>query len=103
MIDGAKIVVWSSESSTARSASAFARKKRAREWRLAPIAEKNTKRFVRARPAGPARPRRGGPAEPQRGDPVQLLDRGARLVADRGGEVDHGLDAAQGVPEGGRV
>src|SRR4051812_39737385 len=45
------IVVWSSESSTARSASAFARKKRAREWRLAPIAEKNTKRFVRARSA----------------------------------------------------
>src|SRR3954451_19720736 len=50
-IHGEKIVVWSSESSTARSASAFARKKRAREWRLAPIAEKNTKRFVRARSA----------------------------------------------------
>src|SRR3954453_47744 len=51
MIEGEKTVVWRSDSSTARSASALARKKRAREWRLAPIAEKNTNRLVRARSA----------------------------------------------------
>src|SRR3954452_21970662 len=51
MIEGEKTVVWRSDSSTARSARAFARKKRAREWRLAPIAEKKMKRFVRARSA----------------------------------------------------
>src|SRR3954466_9595780 len=51
MIEGEKTVVWRSDSSTARSASALARKKRAREWRLAPIAEKKTNRLVRARSA----------------------------------------------------
>ena len=48
------------DSSTACSASALARKKRVREWWLAPIAEKNTKRS-RAGPLGRAH-------EAQRGD-----------------------------------
>src|SRR3954465_9230485 len=50
-VGGAKTVVCRAESSTARSASAFARKKRAREWSDAPSALKNTKRLVRARSA----------------------------------------------------
>src|SRR5439155_5419476 len=37
---------------------------------------------------------------PPRRDPVDLLDRASRLVADRGGEVHDGLNAAQGVAEG---
>ena len=37
----------------------------------------------------------GGAQQPRRGEPVELLDRCARLVADRGREVDHGVDAAQ--------
>ena len=45
----------------------------------------------------------GGPQQAPGGDAVDLLDRGAGLVALGGGQVDDGLDAAQGVPEGGRV
>ena len=41
--------------------------------------------------------------QPQRGHRVQLLDRGARLVADRRGQVDDGVHAAQRVPERRRV
>ena len=37
------------------------------------------------------------------GERVQLLDRGARLVADRGRHVDHRVHAAKGVAERGRV
>ena len=45
----------------------------------------------------------GRPHEPQRRHGVQLLDRRAWLVADRGGQVHHRVDAAQGVAERGRV
>ena len=41
----------------------------------------------------------GGAHEPERGHRVELLDRGPGLVADRGGEVDHGVHAAQRVAE----
>jgi hypothetical protein len=41
--------------------------------------------------------------EPQRGHRVELLDRGARLVADRGRQVHHSADAAQGVAKRRRV
>ena len=34
---------------------------------------------------------------------VQLLDRGSRLVADRRRQVDHGVHAAEGVPERARI
>src|SRR4051812_19932236 len=54
-IEGAKMVVCRGDSSTACSASAFARKKRAREWSDAPIALKNTNRSVRARSAARTR------------------------------------------------
>ena len=45
----------------------------------------------------------GGLNHPPGRNPVELLDRAARLVASRGGQVDHGADAAQGVAEGLRV
>ena len=88
-------MVSSGEASTASWASAFARKKRVREWWLALIAEKNRKRS-RARALG-------RPHQAQRGERVQLLDRGARLVADRGRHVHDRVDAAQRVAERGRV
>ena len=40
---------------------------------------------------------------PPGGDPVQLLDRTVRLVADRRGQVHHGINAPQRVAKGGRV
>ena len=42
-----------------------------------------------------------GPDEAQRGHRVQLLDRAAGLVARGGPQVEDGVDAAEGVPEGG--
>jgi hypothetical protein len=45
----------------------------------------------------------GRAQQPQRGHRVQLLDRGARLVADGRGQVHHGFDPPQGVPERGRI
>jgi hypothetical protein len=51
MIDGEKIVVSSLEASIACWARALARKKRVREKRLAPIAEKKTNRRAPARSA----------------------------------------------------
>ena len=45
----------------------------------------------------------GGAHEPQRGDRVQLLDRGAGLVADRRCQVDHGVDPAERVAKRRRV
>ena len=90
-IDGAKIVVSRSASSTACSASAFARKKRAGECSDAPIAEKKMNRFD-ARPLG-------GAHEPERRDGVELLDRAAGLVADRRGQVHDRVDAAHRVAE----
>src|SRR5947208_3302138 len=84
MIDGAKTVCCRPDPTTARSARALALKKRARLRVEAPITEKNTN-------------------HPPGRNPVELLDRAARLVASRGGQVDHGADAAQGVAEGLRV
>src|SRR3954452_8006888 len=52
-IEGAKTVVGRADSSTARAARAFARKKRAGEWSDAPSALKKTTRSVRA--GSPAR------------------------------------------------
>jgi hypothetical protein len=45
----------------------------------------------------------GGAHQPQRGDRVQLLDRRARLVADRRGEVHDRVDPAQRVAKRRRV
>src|SRR5439155_532451 len=53
MIEGAKTVVSSDDASTALCASALARKKRVREWRLAPMVEKKANR----RPPRPLAPK----------------------------------------------
>ena len=66
-----------------------------REWWWALIAEKKTKRSTPARSAART--------QAQRGHRVQLLDRAARLVADRGGQVHDGVHAAQRVAERRRV
>ena len=66
-----------------------------REWCVAFMAEKKTKRSH----AGAL----GRAHEPQRRQRVQLLDRAERLVADRGGQVHDGVDPAQRVAERGRV
>jgi hypothetical protein len=57
MIDGEKTVVSSFDRSTASCASALARKKRVREWWVAPIAEKNRNRLAPARSAARTRRR----------------------------------------------
>ena len=82
-------MVSSGASRTAFSASALARKKRVRWNWVAPIALKNEE----ALHPGPL----GRAQQPHRRQPVQLLDRPARLVADRCGEVDHGVHAAHRV------
>ena len=83
------------DSATARSASAFVRCTRERWCGEAPSGDRKTKRST---PGG-----LGGAQQAPGGDAVDLLDRRLRLVALRGGEVDDGLDAAQGVAEGRRV
>ena len=79
------------ERSTASRARDLERMKRVREAGLAPRAEKNRNREAPPRSAA-LTSRSVATAE-------QLLDRAPRLVADRGGQVDDGVHAAQGVAE----
>ncbi len=95
MIEGARIVVSIVEPATRSSASAFARKKRVR-WKLvAPSALKKTNRLD-ARLLGRAQ-------QPVRAERGHLLDAARRLIANRGGQVDHRVGAADGVAEAARI
>ena len=80
---------------TARSASALARKNRVRWNSVAPIAEKKTKRPTLVDSA--ARSRRAVPR------PLISSTDGLRLVADRGREVDHGVDPPQRLARDPRI
>ncbi len=95
MIDGAKMVVSSGEVRTRSSASALERKNRVR-WKL--VAPRALKKTNRSNPGLLGRRDQAMGAE--RGD---LLDPPRRLVAHRGGEVDDGVDAANGVAQAARV
>ena len=73
----------------------MARKKRVRWNSVAPSAEKKTKR--------PTADALGGAQQAGGREPVELLDPGPGLVADRGGEMDDGVDAAQRLASDPRV
>src|SRR4051812_6123708 len=94
MIDGGKIVVCISASSTARSACALPRKPTPRRGKDAPDRQKQE-----APP--PPRPR-GGHNQSQPPGPVPPPDRGALppLIADGRGQGAHGRPAAPRGPNG---
>ena len=95
MMLGANTVCAIEESLTASSASALARRKRVRLCALR-RERREEHEALDARALG-------GLDHPPGRDAVELLDRPVGLVADRGGEVHHGADAAQGVAERRRV
>ena len=88
-------MVSSGEPSTACSAVHFARKNRVRWTAVALRALKKTNRF------DPGALRRL--QQPDRRQAVQFLDRVRRLVTDRGGQVDHRVDAPHRLPQHVRI